>query len=82
MACMSPFRIDIFFIGMLMCALLCEHDITCALRWGVTIVGVIFTRHCSPRRKTPFQVQVMCRWLPSSGIACVKKADCGFDFIL
>ena len=23
-----------------MCVLLCEHDIACALRWGVTLVGV------------------------------------------
>ena len=42
------------FIGMLMCVLLCEHGIACALRWGVTLVGVILTRHCSPGRGTPF----------------------------
>ena len=48
-ACRIPFRIDIFFIGMLMCVLLCEHGIACALRWGVALVGVILTRHCSPR---------------------------------
>ena len=58
-----PFRIGIFFIGMLMCVLLCEHGIVCALRCGVALVGVIFIGHCSPRRGTPFQVQVMYRWL-------------------
>ena len=46
-----------------MCALLCEHGITCALRWGVALVGVMLTGHCSPRRVTPFQVQVMYRRL-------------------
>ena len=37
-----------------MCVLLCEHGIACALRWGVALVGVILTRHCSTRRGTPF----------------------------
>ena len=46
-----------------MCVLLCEHGIACALRWGVALVGVILTGHCSPRRGTPFQVQVMYRRL-------------------
>ena len=46
-----------------MCVLLCEHGIACALRWGVALVGVILTRHCSPRRGAPFQVQVMYRML-------------------
>ena len=46
-----------------MCVLLCEHGIACALRWGVALVGVILTGHCSPRRGTAFQVQVMYRWL-------------------
>ena len=46
-----------------MCVLLCEHGIACALRWGVALVGVILTEHCSPHRRTPFQVQVMYRWL-------------------
>ena len=32
MSCRIPFRIDFFFIGMLMCVLLCEHGIACALR--------------------------------------------------
>ena len=32
-----------------------------ALRWGVASVGVYSTRHCSPRRGTPFQVQGVCR---------------------
>ena len=31
MTCRIPFRIDIFFIGMLMCVLLCKHDIACVL---------------------------------------------------
>ena len=53
-ACKIPFRIDIFFIGMLMCVLLCEHGIACALRWGVALVGVNLTRHCSPHCGTPF----------------------------
>ena len=39
-----------------MCVLLCEHNIACALRWRVTLVGVYSTRLCSPRRGTPFQV--------------------------
>ena len=39
-----------------MCVLLCEHGIACALRWGVTLVGVYSTRLCSPHRGTPFQV--------------------------
>ena len=39
MACRIPFRIGIFFIGMLMCVLLCEHGIVCALRWGVALLG-------------------------------------------
>ena len=63
MACRIPFRICIFFIGMLMCILLCEHDIACALRWGVALEVVILTGHCSPHRGTPFQVQVMYRRL-------------------
>ena len=46
-----------------MCVLLCEHGIACALRWGVALVEVILTRHCSPRRGTPFQAQVMYRLL-------------------
>ena len=40
-----------------MCALLCEHDIASALRWGVTLVGVYSTGLCSPRRGAPLQVQ-------------------------
>ena len=39
-----------------MCVLLCEHDIACALRWGVTLVGIYSTELCSPLRGTPFQV--------------------------
>ena len=35
---------------------MCEHGIACALRWGVTLVGVYSTKLCSPRRVTPFQV--------------------------
>ena len=54
MACRIPYRIDIFLIGMLMCVLLCEHGIACALRWGVALVGVILIRHYSPSRGTPF----------------------------
>ena len=46
-----------------MCVLLCEYGIACALRWGVALVGVILTGHCLPRRRTPFQVQVMYRRL-------------------
>ena len=63
MACKIPFRIDIFFIGMLICVLLCEHGIACVLRWGVALVGVILIGHCSPRCGTPFPVQVMYRRL-------------------
>ena len=63
MACRIPFRIGIFFVGMLMCVLLCEHGIACALRWGVALVGVILIRHYSPHRGTPFQVKVMYRRL-------------------
>ena len=59
MACRIPRRIGIFLIGMLICVLLCEHCIACALRWGVALVGVILTGHYLPRRGTPFQVQVM-----------------------
>ena len=40
-----------------MCVLLCEHGIACALRWGVTLVGVYFNGLFSPRRGTPLQVQ-------------------------
>ena len=36
-----------------MCVLLCEHNIACALRWGVTLVGVYSTRLCSSCRGTP-----------------------------
>ena len=46
-----------------MSVLLCEHGIACALRWGVALVGVILTGHCSPRHGTPFQVQVMYKQL-------------------
>ena len=46
-----------------MCVLLCEHGITCALRWGVALIGVILTRHCSSHHGTSFQVQVMYKWL-------------------
>ena len=35
--------------------------IACALRWGVAFVEVYSTRHCSPHRGTPFQVQGVCR---------------------
>ena len=35
-----------------MCVLLCEHGIACALRWGVTLVGVYSSRLCSPYRGT------------------------------
>ena len=58
-----PFRIYIFFIRMLMCVLLCEHDIARALKWGVALVGVILTGHCLPYRGALFQVQVMYRRL-------------------
>ena len=37
-----------------MCVILCEYDIACALRWGVTFIGVYFIGLCSPRRGTPF----------------------------
>ena len=43
-----------FLLGM--CVLLCEHGIACALRWGVTLIGVYSTRLCSPHHGTPFQV--------------------------
>ena len=43
--------------------LLCEHCIARALRWEIALVRVILTKHCSPRRGTPFQVQVMYRRL-------------------
>ena len=33
------------------------------IRWGVALVRVILTGHCSPRRGTPFQVQVIYRRL-------------------
>ena len=46
-----------------MCVLLCEHGIVCELRWGVALVGVILTGHCSPCRGIPFQLQVMYRSL-------------------
>ena len=46
-----------------MCVLLCEHGIACALRWGIALIEVILTRHCSPIRGTLFQVQVMYRQL-------------------
>ena len=39
-----------------MCVLFCEHSIACALKWGVTCVGVYSTGLCSPRRGTSFQV--------------------------
>ena len=39
-----------------MCVLLCEHGIACTLRWGVTLVRVYYTRLCSPRHGTHFQV--------------------------
>ena len=31
-------------------------------RWGVALVGVILTGHCSPRRGTHFQVQGLHQW--------------------
>ena len=45
-----------------MCVLLCEHGIAYAFRWGVALIGVILTRHCSSHRGTPFQVQGLHRW--------------------
>ena len=39
-----------------MCVLLCEHGIACALRWGVTLLGVYSTRLCSPCRGTLFSL--------------------------
>ena len=47
--------IDLHFF-LRMCVLLCEHGIACALRWGVTLIGVYSTRLCSPHDGTPFQV--------------------------
>ena len=38
-----------------------DMTIACALRWGVAFVEVYYTRHCSPRSGTPFQVQGVCR---------------------
>ena len=46
-----------------MCVLLCEYSIACALRKRVVLVGIVLTRHCSPRHETPFQVHVMYRRL-------------------
>ena len=46
-----------------MMSLISLHGIACPLRWGVALVGVILIGHCSPYRGTPFQVQVMYRWL-------------------
>ena len=40
-----------------------DMTIACALRWGVASVGFYSTRHCSPRRGNPFQVQEVCREL-------------------
>ena len=37
-------------------------NIACALKWGVALVGVILTGHCSPHCGTPFQVQGLHRW--------------------
>ena len=35
--------------------------IACALRWGVTSIGVYSIGHCSSRHGTPFKVQGECR---------------------
>ena len=35
--------------------------IACAFMGGVAFVGVYSIRHCSPRRRTPFQIQGVCR---------------------
>ena len=58
-----------------MCVLLCEHGITCALRWIVALVGVILTGHCSSRRGTPFQVQVSTDGRSSDEAVIAKKVD-------
>ena len=39
----------------------CDMTIACALRWRVAFVRVYSIGHCSPRRRTPFQVQGVCR---------------------
>ena len=39
----------------------CCMTIACALRWEVALVGFNSVGHYSPRRRTPFQVQGMCR---------------------
>ena len=64
MACRIPCRIEILFIEMLMCVLLCEHGIACALRWGVALVGVILTGLYSLHRGTPL-----------SGVSYVQATD-------
>ena len=64
MACRIPFRIGIFFIRMLMCVLLCEHGMACALRWGVALVGVY-----------PYWELITLSWDPLSGVGYVQAAD-------
>ena len=58
-----------------MCVLLCEHGIACPFSWGVALVGVILTKHCTPRRDTPFVVQVMYKQLTLIEIVGVKKVE-------
>ena len=72
-----------------MCVLLCEHNIACVLRWGVTLVRVYSTGICSPHRRTPFSVVQVADPLsgcagsrPSSGTASMKETGCGFGYIL
>ena len=60
-----------------MYVLLCKHGIACALRWEVTLVGVILTGHCSPHCGTPFQLQVMCKQL-----ALIRDCRCEESLIM
>ena len=45
-----------------------------ALMRGVVLVGVYPTRHCSPCRGNPFQVQGVCRWTTLTRGRCYEES--------
>ena len=52
--------------------------IACALRWGIDLVGFYFAGHCSPRRGTPFTVNVQGDGAHQR-LILRRNLDCGFD---
>ena len=55
-------------------------NISCALRWGVTLVGVILIRHCSPRCGTHLSSTGHMKAAdPHPGPHVRRRPTCGLD---